>query len=145
MTALADVRPAAPTPINDVVPCTTGQIVVSGTSDVEVIPAVIDLDMDFQNCDDIDGLISVDALVTLGLGALDLEVVQNGTVAAEECEEITMTDLTVRVSTDLSGQFLTPPLTSGTISGTCEGVAFTCTLDQLDVRDEAGFADSCDV
>ena len=137
------------TTINETVTCeTTGQLVVTGTSDVDQNGGSSSMTIDFQNCDGINGEVNVTSSVSLDGTTLSFETIQNGSYSAEECEEITMTDVQIRGEVDLTDAFEdiiagNSFTTSGTISGRCEGETFSCSLDGVDLEDEDAFIDNC--
>lgn len=146
--APAGVAPSVAQPIEQIISCETGQVVVSGTVDSDQNSSTSDVEMDFQNCESINGTLSVVSTVSIDGLAVALDVIQNGTYSAEGCEEINLTNVRV------SGEFdLTTPVndllaadlfsTSGIISGRCDGISFSCSLQDVDLQNEEELINSC--
>ena len=145
----AGIVPLIEVPINDTVACEmTGQVTVSGTSDVDQNGGSSSITMDFQNCDGINGLLTVENNVALSGTLVSFDTTQNGSYSAEECEEITMSDVQIRgefnIADPIEDIFASNPFTtSGTISGRCNGEAFSCSLDGVDLQDDDALIENC--
>ena len=145
-TAPLAIRPSTPQPVNDLQQCSeSGQLAVTGTIDQATNPATLNAQFDFQQCDGIDGMLSVEASVLLNGQTLELTIIENGEFSAEGCEQVVLEDFTVTTTANLTGELLSTTTASGLMRGRCEGVVFSCSLDEADVNDEASFEENCNL
>lgn len=135
--------------LDQTIPCDmTGQIVMTGSSDSSASGGSSTLMADFQNCDGIDGMLTMVTNIQFAGTLVTFETVQNGSYSADECEEIRMTNIRVAGELDVSAPVDDTVVanafsTSGTISGTCQGQSFSCSLDNVALQDEEVLAEDC--
>lgn len=144
----SETTPTETTDINQTLMCDIGVVEVTGVTDGDLSSGTSTLMMDFQNCDGVNGMLTVVSTVEIAETNISIAVTQDGAFSTQECEEIILTGVSSSGSinlADLSDEFIldNPFTVTGVISGSCEGQTFSCSLNGIDAQNEAAFLDNC--
>ena len=152
--------PNAPNPaltglqdLNLVVPCEqTGQLVAVGTFAVDDTTgsSTLDVNLSFEKCDGLNGSVNLLAISSFNETGGSFEITQTGSYSSPECSAITLVDVQTSAIIDSENEDqdnlgLTSLMTSGSISGVCDGQSFSRSLDGLDLEDEEALTNSCEI
>jgi hypothetical protein len=102
----------------------------------------IDGAITFTNCEGISGVLTLDATGTIGSSQTAVIVTLNGPVTVEGCT-VTFDAFSASTTANLSGVITSPIIANGSVSSTCDGDSVTCTLNNVDLSNQAAFESSC--
>jgi len=148
-TLIPDVLMGQAGSFNEVIACGTGQILVMGLTEVDAMGGSSSTQTTiFENCDGVTGSQTLVTDVMIDGDQVSFVSTQNGSYSADNCEQLTITDLRIASSfnlTDPLAQTLEMPDVnlSGSIAGSCEGEVFSCDLQGVDLSDGAALGQSC--
>ena len=102
----------------------------------------------FVDCDGVTGSQTLVSEITVVGDEASFVAVQNGSYSTDQCEQVSVTDLRVAFSFDFPAPMPSnnTPIdgsASGLIAGVCEGMTFSCTLQDVDLSDDATLVEAC--
>jgi len=132
--------------VNVTLPCSIGEVSFNGDASVVRGGGVdnfsIDGAMNFNNCENIDGSISLDSSGTIDGNQITIGIILNGDLDTEECN-IGFNQFSADTTANLSGIITSPVIGNGNIDATCDGESVACTLNNVNLEDKDAFEQSC--
>lgn len=128
------------------VECSVGQVSFTGEADSQPTDGaenfMISGTFNFNNCEGIDGTLSLFSSGTITDTEIDLSLTLDGDISAEGCT-ITFLEFSVITAADSSGSLTEPILTNGGLDAACDGDSIACTFNNTDLENREAFKNSC--